>query len=300
LEVGNAMSVTIGGSIVASDFSNGDFTHDGYVDGQAIGSFTLGGSIVGGAGENSGVVFFNSAKSVTIKGSIIGGLQTVATKNRAAGALDVGGALGSLTIGGDLVAGTFGTGTQLGYNGAVIVGGNLGSATIKGSIIGHDGQQAILIAGGTAPVGPVKNYNAIGKLTIGGDVTYAYIAAGQTEDLSSQYARRIDAAENSDAGVGSVTVGGKWLHSNLSAGINDTNTNGLTAADTRDAGTAAKAVIGPIVIKGYVLDDPTASGFSGFIGEKIVSLTAGGVKLFKSGDTSRFLDSSQFVIAKET
>ena len=50
-----------------------------------------------------------------------------------------------------------------------------------------------------------------------------------------------------------------------------------------------------MVIKGDLLDDPTAFGFSGFGAETITSLTAGGVKLFVRGTADRFLDSFHFV-----
>jgi len=214
--------------------------------------------------------------------------------NSLCGAVYSSHSLQSLFIGGDLIGGTYGDGAMLGYNGAVGVGENLGSAVIKGSILGHDGYQAIIMAGGLAPATP-GDYNAIGKLTVGGDVSFGYIAAGHILDKTT-FANRIGVAENSDTGIGRVTVGGNWFHSNLSAGINDLNTSGLTTGDSRDPGNAARhAVLGPVVIKGDILDNPNTTGFSGFLAEKIASITTGGVKLFKTGDPTRSVDPFGFV-----
>jgi hypothetical protein len=126
-------------------------------------------------------------------------------------------------------------------------------------------------------------------------VSFAYIAAGQGQN-NGDFLDRIGVAENPDAGIGSVRVGGDWLHSSLTAGINDANTNGAQSSDTRDMGDAARhAIIGPVAIKGFVLDNPGASGFSGFIAEKIASIAVHGVNVFKTGDAARSLDSHSFV-----
>jgi hypothetical protein len=262
------------------------------------GTVTIGGSVVGGSMQRTGYVFAQSAVSLTVKGSIFGGMETAATDNQPTGVVQVTGSLKTFVLGGNLVGGSFGSGTPLSYNGAVLVQGNLGSATIKGSILGHDGAEAIIMAGGIAPATP-GNYNAIGKLTVGGSVSFAYIAAGHTIN-SFGTAKRIDVAENPDAGIGSVTVGGDWIHSSLTAGINDIDTNGAQSTDTRDAGDAARlAVLGPVVIKGGILDNPNALDFSGFLAERIASITAGGVKLFKTGDPAKSLDRFGYVDVAE-
>ncbi|MGB8166880.1 MAG: hypothetical protein WCF18_05275, partial [Chthoniobacteraceae bacterium] len=165
-------------------------------------------------------------------------------------------------------------------------------------VIGHENLQAIIMAGGKAPA-TAGNYNAIGKLTTSGDASLAYIAAGQTKDDSS-FANRIGMAENPDAGIGAVSVGGNWFHSNLTAGINDVNSAGVSSGDTRDTGDATRhAVLGPVVIKGLVTDNPMLSGLSGFAAEKIASITAGGVKVFKTGDADKKLEAFSFVNVRE-
>jgi hypothetical protein len=173
------------------------------------------------------------------------------------------------------------------------VDGNIGSLAIGGSISGSPSTNAIVIAGGSAPSTP-GNFNAIGKINVGGSVSYAYLAAGHQTNFT--FADRIGAAENPDAGIGKVTVRGDWFHSNLTAGINDANSTGFSTGDTHSAGDPARqAILGPVVIKGHILDNPALPGFSGFGAEKIASIIAGGVKLFQSGDPGRSLDAAGFV-----
>jgi hypothetical protein len=294
LQISGAKTVVIRGDVIG-----GSGVQSGGVNLANSGIVNIGGSVIGGTKDYSGEINAQSVSSLTIKGSVIGGANTAALNNLPVGAVNITGDLKTFSLGGDLVAGSYGSGNKVSYNGALLVGGNLGSAAIKGSIIGHDGYQAIVMAGGTAPATP-GNYNAIGKLTVGGSVSYGYIAAGQTAGLVTPFADRIGTAENPDAGIGSVRVGGDWFHSNLSAGINDASTNGLQSTDTRDMGDAARqAVIGPVAIKGFVLDNPDALGFSGFVAEKIASLTEHGVKVFKSGDAARSLDSHGYVDVAE-
>jgi hypothetical protein len=292
--VNQCKSAMIGGDVIGG---SGELS--GRADFKTTGKIIIGGSVIGGTEGDSGVVAAISVVNLAIKGSIIGGANTAAVNNNATGAVIVGNDLKTFLLGGDLVAGSFASGQKLSYNGAVIVGGNLGSATIKGSIIGHDGCQAIVMAGGAQPATP-GDCEAIGKLIVGGSVSYGYVAAGQLLDTVSGLSERIGNAENPDAGIGSVRVGGDWFHSSLNAGINDASTNGVQSTDTRFMGDAARqAVIGPVVIKGYVLDNPGAIGVSGFAAEKIASLTAHGIKLFKSGDPAKSLDSHGYVDVAE-
>jgi hypothetical protein len=289
LSLGEVKSFVIGGNVVG-----GSAKFSGFGGALSATSFTLGGSIVGGTEAVTGVLSFNAVQTAVIKGSIIGTNDVDPATNGEVATLDINGAAGSITLYGDLIAGTVHTAGAASYNGAILVKDNVASITIKGSVLGNNDTRAYILAQGVAPAKP-GNYNAIGKLTVGGDVEHAYIAAGQGVNLSA-FADRIGDAETPDAGIGSVTVGGNWLHSNLTAGINDADSGGFDAGDTRDAGDPTRqAVIGPVQIKGDLLDDPFAFGFSGFGAEKIASITAGGVKVFTTGAADRFLDFYHFV-----
>jgi hypothetical protein len=290
---GKVATFKLGGSVVGAGFQNTGFIRIF----DTINSFTVGGNVEGGTFERTGVVTLGDAATATIKGSILGGTNTQATGSSPVGAFTAH-SVKTLTVGGDVIAGSYGTGTKLGYNGAILISGNLGTATIKGSVLGHENYHAIIMAGGIAPAA-AGNYNAIGKLTIGGDASLAYIAAGHTQN-DTAFADRIGTAENPDAGIGSVTVGGNWFHSSLNAGINDMNTSGINDADTRDTGNANRhAVLGPVVIKGLITDNPALLGVSGFAAEKIASITAHGVKVFKTGDAAKSLDSFGYVDVAE-
>jgi hypothetical protein len=284
-------TLKIAGDLVGGYYSGAGhvFVADGFVE-----RVTIGGSVLGGTQESTGVLLLNDVGSIKIKGSLVGGFGTIGVQNSFSGAVYSAHDLRSLVIGGDLVGGTYGDLTQLSYNGAVLVNDNLGSLLVKGSILGHNGYQAIVMAGGVATGAP-GDYNAIGKVNVLGDVHYGYIAAGQTYNGAS-FDDRIGAAENPDAGIGRVTVGGDWFHSNLSAGINDNLTTGISSGDSRSQGDAARhAVLGPVVIKGGIFDNPNTTGFSGFAAEKIAKITAAGVKLFQSGDPARSVDPFGFV-----
>ena len=287
--------VKIGGNIFGGNqFATGVVALDG------VKSLTIGGSLIGGEEAGAGNVGLSSSPGVTvvIKGGIKGGFETNATLLGRAGSFLAQDDVKSLTIGGDLVAGSYGAGTQLSYNGAVIVNGTIGTLKISGGIYGNNGTAAMILAKGSVPT-KAGNYNAIGKLTVGVGVSYGYIATGHASDTAT-FADRIGNAENPDAGIGAVTVGGDWYHSTLTAGINDANSTGFSTGDTHSMGDADRqAVLGPVVIKGFITDNPAAAGFSGFGADKIASIIANGVKIFKSGDASRSLDVQNFVDVKE-
>jgi hypothetical protein len=280
--------------IIGGDVQGGSTFNTGTLLGINVASFTLGGSILGGEAGNTGLVTLATAGTVTVKGDIRGGIGTDATFEAAIGVLQIQGGAKSITLNGDLVAGTFGTGTKVDTNGAIVVfSGNVGTITVKGSIFGNEGTDALILVRGMAPT-TEGSYNAIGKLSVLGNVSYASIAAGHSIDIDAN--QQVGTAENPDAGIGSVRIGGNWFHSSLSAGINDVGTPGISTTDTRDAGEAGRsALLGPVIIKGFVFDNPSAGGVSGFAAEKIASITAGGVRVFTSGDPARSLDLAGFV-----
>ena len=281
----------VGSFIIGGDVIGGADSSAGFVAVSNASFFRLGGSLFSGKLGGSGSILINDTKRAEIRGSVVGGMGTTATSTGLSGALLLAGRVESITIGGNLQAGFFESGTKLPYNGAIVSLGSVGAITIKGNILGNEDTDAVVSALGVPPATP-GNYHAIGKLTVRGNVSFGYIAAGHNADLVSPTSY-IGNAENSDAGIGSVFVGGHWFHSNLNAGINDPTSNGVDTAGTRNAGDPNRmAVIGPVVIRGMVLDDPGIIGVSGFSAEKIASITVGGVRVFKSGDPARSLDAS--------
>src|SRR5262249_1906040 len=154
-----------------------------------------------------------SASSITVKGSVRGGDVTTLAGFDPTGSIIVLNSVGSIHIGHDLVAGTTeGSGGQLGENGSIWVRGNLGSITIGGNVEGHNEFRAMITAAGSTPTKP-GNFNAIGKVTIGGSAEFAVIDSGAAEGI--QAGGELGPALNPDSGIGSVTIGGDFLHSSI-------------------------------------------------------------------------------------
>jgi hypothetical protein len=101
---------------------------------------------------------------------------------------------------------------------------------------------------------------AIGSVTVSGRVEYANILGGYNDSFAPT-------AENGDAQIGAIKVGGDWLRSNLIAGAKNLGVDDLPGG----AGLAADNVN-----YGDAHDFPIAAG-STSIASKIASITIGGV-----------------------
>lgn len=299
---GDAGSLVIGGSIIGG----GKFG-SGVVSGH-FQTVTVGGSIIGGSSYATGNLRVSpiGVAQITVKGSVIGGhvtgFSSAPDRFNVTGTVEVTGSA-NLHLGGDLIAGTA-SGGALNFNGAIVATGAL-TLAIGGGIEGSNLQRACIVAG--APVPPVKevNYNGIASLTVGGSVDFAVIASGQDYSTATATAN-LGNAEVPDAGIGRVTIGGDFQHSSLMAGTNDSDKIGVgrvsngNSYDTQSGGDPLRmAVLGPVTIKGAILDDAGAEGDSGFEAQQITKITAGGLTVFKHGDPLHFFDFSQFVFAAE-
>ena len=300
-------ALTIGGSVLGgAGVGSGDIS--AFL--KPIHSLTIGGNLEGGTGSDSARVSLGKVTSVTVKGSIIGGNVINPAANGFSGILTSNSDVGTLTIGHNVIAGTTthtdnGT-TVFSVNGGIAIAGNLGSLSIGGSIEGNNGTRAFITAGGTTPV-KAGNFNALGRVTVKGSVSYAVIASGH---LLEDFSTNLGSAQNPDAGIGSVTIGGDYYHSSLMAGTNDLTDLGVgqpatatTSADTQSTGAATRAaILGTVTIKGALLDDSAAIGYSGFEAEQIAKIVVGGVTVFKHSPTPgqfKFFDRFHFVFAEE-
>src|SRR4029450_6295949 len=116
---------------------------------------------------------------------------------------------------------------------------------------------------------------AIGKLRVGGQVEFADIRAGWDTGNNPV---------NADAQIGSVVVGGDWIASSLSAGIEPggdgefgTGDDGKITGGTNVTGVVSK--IGSIGIGGQGLGTPGgADGFC-FVAQQIGSIVVGGTAI---------------------
>jgi hypothetical protein len=276
---GNAqVNGTFKNAIVKGSIIGGADTSAGLVSFNGSGNVTIVGDLVGGSADRTGLLACAASKKVTITGSIIGGVQEN-SGTEDAGVL-FGSQLGAVTVGGDIVAGRTIGGSGSVYHGAIHAF-SIASVTIRGSLIGNELQRVFILGQGSTPA-ISGDFNAIGKVTIKGHAHHAYIAAGHSADLNDS----VGLLENADAGIGSIFIGGSVFHTNISAGINDVNSTGLTDADTISLGDPNRtAVIGSVVIKGTFLNDASA-GVCGIGAQRLNKVTIGGVVVFLAGDAT--------------
>jgi hypothetical protein len=229
----------------------------------SVGSFTVGGSMVAGTGENGVGLEAENIGPVKIGRDVDGRAFTTGT---IPGISARTGNLASITIGGSMFSANISAGQQM------------GPVTIKGSVVGEFGDAARISALGQT-VQSAKADVAIKSIKIGGNVQFVQIFAGF--DLNSGAP-----AINPDAQIGPVTVGGDWLASSIVAGV-------VVGADSK-FGTLddVKIVNGPnsaainsriasIVIKGQAVGSlPGLSNVDhfGFVAQEIGALSIGGVK----------------------
>jgi hypothetical protein len=306
---GKLAGVTVGGSLVG-----GSNTDSGQVVSSGdMGAVKVGHDVQGGSGVDSGVILsYASLAGVNIGGSLIGGTNTFS------GIIDSFGDLGAVKIGHDLTGGSVSGGAALDSSGliesnhrisSVAIGGSIvsgidssgggkltrnasvragndiGSLTVSGSLVGNFTSPVVISARGQAVQGATTD-RAIGKIAIGGRVEFANILAGYDTYLT---------ALNGDAQIGSVSVGGDWVASNLVAGATNLgadeaaggsgfNADNLNFGDAHDASIAPGsagivASIASVTIKGQAFGTPgTLHNLDhyAFVAERIGSLKIGG------------------------
>ncbi|MEQ1862999.1 MAG: hypothetical protein ABMA13_24010, partial [Chthoniobacteraceae bacterium] len=155
------------------------------------------------------------------------------------------------------------TGGGLTNNATIRAADDIGPITVKGSIAGTstaDGTtRPVIGARGQETPGPGATMDlAIKSLTVGGRIDRALILAGYASTDS------LTAGSNGNASIGPVRVGGDWIASSISAGVNDTNNNGFGNDDLRIAGATLVARIASITIKGTVAGSAAPGDHFGF------------------------------------
>jgi hypothetical protein len=160
---GEIYAYELGKVAIAHDIRGGDGTYSGSVGaGNNAGSITVGGSVFGGKGDNSGDIYGGfhvdgKINKVSVGGSLIGGdgsiSGTIGGRQATGGTASV--SLGTVTIGRDIVGG------QGSYDAEVWANnGTLDQLTVKGSVVGGSGDYS----------GEIEADLAAGKISIGGNV----------------------------------------------------------------------------------------------------------------------------------
>ncbi len=276
---GKISELIIRGSVVGGDADSG------YVIAAEIGKLTIGGDIKGGSGNGlSGVIKANGALGpVTIGRSIIGGGGADSGRISATG-------IGPVTIGGDIVGGSGpGSGLVDSFLG-------IGKMRVKGSLLGGRGPDsgkitagggiseliidASVRGSGFASTGIISTIH-LGRVTIGGDLVGGDFGAGTTRgdsglitagDIDSVTIRGNliaggDATTNPPTGASGAIIAGTIGPVVIAGSIigNDTNHALIVARGQQvKPGTGDDLAIAALTVRGDVQFAEVLGGFTGF------------------------------------
>ncbi len=298
-ESADLASVTVGGSLVG-----GSATSSGGIGSFGpLGPVKIGRSVIGGSANSAGAILtFDTLASLTIGGSLVGG---TAIRTGYVGSV---GDMGAVKIGGNVVGGSIASGAptldrtgfieadriasvtiggsmiaginedlfnDLTNNASIRVADDLGPVVVKGSLIGRKTQSSftpvIISARGQELLAPGATSDiAIRSLSVGGRVEWSLVLAGFDQDDT------ITAGTNGNASIGIVTVGGDWLASSISAGVQDPNNSGFgKATDQLIPGATLISRIASITIAGTVAGDVRPEDHFGFVAKQIGFFRAG-------------------------
>jgi hypothetical protein len=301
---GSAMQT---GRIATNIGGNIDSTGGGVAanDGGNIGSIYIGGSLVGGSAQATGVVYSpTNVGSVTIRGSVLGGsaITSGGIDGANIGSVAIGGDLRgtefdgsaavdhtafiraqtnlkSVTIGGSIVSGIENGGGTLTFSGAIQAGQTLGAVKVLGSIVGTATQTVVISGAGLAAPTKLTQDPAIKSVSVAGSATYAMIEGGY--DLGGNPA-------GGDAQIGKVSIGGDLIASDIIAGVKSTTAEFGASTDTLidkpggspgAAGDGILASIASIVVAGQI-EGTVATGDTFAIEAQLIgSIITGGLKL---------------------
>lgn len=238
-------SVTIGGSLIGGAGVDSGFI---YANTDILGAVKIGRDILGGSAGDSGGIYSNgNIPTVTVKGSLIGGSGSSNT------GLIQGNTLGSVYIAHDVRGGT-----GL-FSGFITASAKITSVTIGGSLIGGDGTNAasgeIL---GSENIGLVKiagdlvggnNASNTGVIRANGTINHVQIG-GSVQGGSASQTGVIAAGEN----LNLLQIGGDLTGASIGSGAASLDQSGYVESS---GGRIAKIVIGGSIISGT---DDSSSG----------------------------------------
>lgn len=192
-----------------------------------------------------------------IESSVFGTVKALTVKGDVSAAHVLAGSFGAVTVSGSLRAGGV-DGT--GFASATTIG----TFAVKGGILGDSAHRVEITADGFANP-TAKLAVALKSLTVAGNLEHARIAVG--------------GKFNADAQIGTVSVGGHWIATDLAASVLPGVGGFFGDANDRlianGAGTTTLASIAAITIKGTVAGTAAAGDSFGITAEKIGKLTIG-------------------------
>jgi hypothetical protein len=194
--------------------------------------------------------------------------------------------LKSVTVGGSIISGSEAGGGALTFSGAIQAGLKLGVVKVEGGINGTSTDK-VVISGQGFPTGvagdpiPTKKTQdpAIGSVFVGGTATYAQIEAGY--DLNGN-------ATDGDSQIGTVTIGGDLIASDIIAGVKSGNadatifggnTDSLISRPTAVTTDGVLASIASIVVDGQIEGAGVMGDSFGIEAQLIGAIKTGGLSL---------------------
>jgi hypothetical protein len=222
VDVTSAGAVTIGGTVEGDILAR-------IVAAESMGPVKVGGHLIGGTADQTGLIKAKNLSSITIGGSMFGGL------GHFTGTVYGVDSLKSLMVRGSLIGGTSGNDPIEGSSGYVRSDGNIGSVTILGSVRGYEeilfktAHSAVISAGGN-----------LGSIRIGGDLIGGTLAGGSD---GLDYSGCILA----NGRIGSVVIGGSII-----AGIDRNNNHNPILS----GGIHAGKDIGSLTVLGHLMSHP--------------------------------------------
>lgn len=265
---------------IGNNFIGGSADHAGQIAIRgATGSISVGGNITGGTGNFSAEISLSDAlKNLTVVGNFTGGSSGALSLTNSGYVQAL--TLGTVKIGGVLTSGTPGAGIQDSC-GAIRADQTIGTVSI-GAIAGNAGASAIISAAGVANLtAKSKTDVAIGKISVTGDCTYADFLAGYSADTTPSNV--LGTGVSADAQIGTVTIGGNLIGTNIVAGVSTANLGTSASALLSGAGVtnlpAIVSKISSIIVKGTVAPTAPGSDAFGIAAQYVAAASVGGVKV---------------------
>ena len=279
-------SLTIGGSIIGGAAGTNGRVSAG--PGDPAETIIVGGDIVGGNGNGSGVLVFGIAKSLNIAGSVVG------SETSGSGGVIGTKSLGSLALG-SIVGGNSPTNGSVDFSGYVQLAGNMSSIKIRGGIyagqasgsgsVAHDGALTVDGTVGTATIGTIQgnanhaalfsvsgisgsNAAAVKTLTVVHSVSFGSILAGYGRQTGNASPVAVD------AGFGSIAIGGNLVASYITAGT-DAGADGVPGNADDLYNSSGTATIGSVKVAGQFYGQAGSSGLYRIIAEVIDKVQVG-------------------------
>lgn len=268
----------IGGSIVGG---SGDDSGSVFVKGDCDGGLFIGQDIRGGSGVRSGEVEVQLlSKSIVVFGSVIGGTADFSGRIRG------GELVKNLYVGGDLIGGSVALDASSDAAGS-IQADKINGLKIDGSVLSGRNTGIGFLSRSGQISGDLTLGTVIIKGSVRGNPTQPVVIAANRSigsvniDGSAVFANILSGAEAQQEKpftIGSVSVGGNWMASNISAGVFAGDDSMFGTADDLLYNGGSPTSIGSVEIGGQAIGSTTPGQHYGIVSQQIAEVKINGQK----------------------